>query len=428
MMEIPEKHCWDRTYVINRFFFGHRIIYDINVMQQIDTFGHFYKTDRLSFLYGVFTVSTVVGFIPRIPQLLVYGFLVVFALYCFGKPHKTNRWLVAFLLYIPLELHIAQPDPLFKSWPRYAMFVLLLACVSPLFLGEYHRMARRRLMLILLWSCAFIGVGSFFCRFLGINYMVVKSMDVFKEVGLFGGLTIHSMLLGPISGIGAIFLSYQAMQTRRKWLWLCVVACLFSVFFSSSRIALAASLAGMAAAFYKLSGSVNKFLRMSLVAVLLAGSSFPFWSGAMDGIIEKNAGTASVINVSSREKKWDVRMMEFQGSPVFGVGFSSVNPILAEEEFDPVTGTIEPGTSWLAVFSMLGLIGAVFVLPFFYKCFRTVWQQHDAFHAIIVGVLTLLFVHMFAEGYIFSAGSFMCYILWLTLGVAYDSKCSGRCL
>ena len=129
MMEIPEKHCWDRTYVINRFFFGHRIIYDINVMQQIDTFGHFYKTDRLSFLYGVFTVSTVVGFIPRIPQLLVYGFLVVFALYCFGKPHKTNRWLVAFLLYIPLELHIAQPDPLFKSWPRYAMFVLLwLVC------------------------------------------------------------------------------------------------------------------------------------------------------------------------------------------------------------------------------------------------------------------------------------------------------------
>ena len=41
-------------------------------------------------------------------------------------------------------------------------------------------------------------------------------MDIFNEVGLFGGLTRHSMLLGPISGIGAIYLSYQALQTRRK--------------------------------------------------------------------------------------------------------------------------------------------------------------------------------------------------------------------
>ena len=75
MMEIPEKHCWDRTYVINRFFFGHRIIYDINVMQQIDTFGHFYKTDRLSFLYGVFTVSTVVGLFPNCLSMAFWLFL-----------------------------------------------------------------------------------------------------------------------------------------------------------------------------------------------------------------------------------------------------------------------------------------------------------------------------------------------------------------
>ena len=393
-------------------------------MQLKDSIIKFYRTDRLSFFYGVFSVCTVVGFMPRIPQLIVYGVLVLFALRCFMKPHQMNRWLVAFLLYIPLELYIAQPDPLFKSWPRYAMFVLLLACVSPLFLGEYHRMVRRRLMQILLWACAFIGVGSFFCRFLDINYMVVRSMDVFNDVGLFGGLTRHSMLLGPISGIGAIFLSYQTLQTRRKWLWLCVVACLFSVFFSSSRIALAASLAGMTATLYKQLGGVNRFLRIFLVTILLAGSTFPFWSGAMDGIIAKNAGTMSVINLSSREKKWDVRMTEFQSSPVFGVGFSSVNPILAEEEFDPVTGTIEPGTSWLAVFSMLGLVGAVIVLPFFYRCYRAVWQRRDAFHGLIVGVLTLMYVHMFAEGYIFSAGSFMCYIIWLTLGVAYDSKLS----
>ena len=46
--------------------------------------------------------------------------------------------------------------------------------------------------------------------------------------------------------------------------------------------------------------------------------------------------------------------------------------------------------------------------------------------ALLCGVLTLFFVHMFAEGYIFAGGSFLAFMLWLTVGVATDSKYCGK--
>lgn len=376
----------------------------------------------MSFLFGVVTVCSVVGFVPHIPQKFTYVLLIVFALYNFWKPHKTSRWLLFFLLYIPTELLISQPDPLFKPWPRYAMFVLLLMCVSPLFQGEYHRNSRHHLMQMLLWTCVFLGVGSFFCWFLGINYMRIRNIDFINNVGMFGGLTPHSMLLGPISGIGAIFLSYLAMSSRKKWVWLLVILCLFSVMFSSSRIALAASLAGIAVTFYKLSGSFDKFFRISVITLLLAGSTLSFWGRAMDGMMKKNSDAISTIDMSSRSDKWGMRIEEFKSSPMFGIGFSSVDKVKAVEEYDASTGIIEPGTSWLTIFSMLGLAGAVIILPFFYRCYKILWHQTDAYHATILGILTLLYVHMLAEGYVLSGGSFMCFVLWLTVGVAYDSR------
>lgn len=376
----------------------------------------------MSFIYGAASVSAVIGFIPHIPQVGIYFLFIIFVVYNLSKPHRYNPWLAALLAYIPLNLLAAQPDSVFLSWPRYVMFALLLTCVSPLLDGKYHRKSRHRMFLMVLWTCSFLAIGSFFGRFLGLNYMVASTIDSINHAGLFGGLTPHSMLLGPISGIGGVFMSYHAFRTKKKLYWLLAALCLFSILFSASRSSLMASVVGIVLTIYKLSGNASKFLRIGIIAGAIAASTFPLWDSALDGMIQKNVGNTSGIDTSSRQGKWDMRIEEFVASPLIGVGFVSVDSELAREDYNNTTGAVEPGSSWLSVFSMLGLIGAVILLPFLCTSYITVWKQTDEFNAIVTGVLSLMYVHMIAEGYIFSGGSFLCFVLWLTLGVANDSK------
>ncbi|MBR3744619.1 MAG: O-antigen ligase family protein [Bacteroidales bacterium] len=380
-----------------------------------------YKVDAFSFWFGIIKVSAVVGFVPNLPKVGVYIVLALFAVYCLTKMRSITILPLLLLLYIPIEIILARPDAVFQSWQRYVLFALLLIDISPLFEGVYLRRMRRQIMLIVLWTCTVIGVGSFFARFLGINYMTFVEADVFGQVGTFGGLTHHSILLGLISGVGAVFMAYNAYGRKKKLYWLLMVMCLFSILFSASRVALLASFVGIVMALYKMAGNAGKFAKLGVAIAIIAVMTFPLWDGALSGILEKNGGDLSAVNMDSREVKWNARLAEFSNSPVYGVGFVSIDPNSADA-FSAKNGVIEPGSSWLSILSMLGLLGALLIVPFFIKSYLNVWKSSGGFQSVVVGVLTLLYVHMFAEGYIFSGGSFECFLLWLTVGVAYDSK------
>jgi hypothetical protein len=71
---------------------------------------------------------------------------------------------------------------------------------------------------------------------------------------------------------------------------------------------------------------------------------------------------------------------------------------------------------------MLGLIGAILVVPILFRSFKVAYRQKSDHGAVICGILALFFVHMFAEGYIFAGGSFLAFMLWLTVGVAMDCQ------
>lgn len=392
-------------------------------MQIMQALKRFVTADIMSFVYGAVALSAVIGFIPHLPQVAVYLIMIIFAFYNITKTTSINQWLVVFLLYIPIELMLSRPDPMFRSWSRYILFVILLLCVSPLLNGVYLKKNRRRIFMMVLWVCAFLGVGSFLGKFIGLNFMPASRSDLVNKVGLFGGLTTHSMLLGPIAGIGAIFMTYQAMTLKKRIYWLLMAFCLFSVMFSSSRSSLISSLAGIIITIYKLSGNEGRFIKIMVIVAVVSLLTFSLWGGAMDGIIAKNGGDTSTLNLDSRLGKWEARLAEFIMSPVFGVGFAAVDLNTAFlEELNIENGGVEAGTSWLIIFSMLGILGAIILIPFLIMSYIQIWKQKDSFDAIVCGVLTLLFIHMVAEGYIFSGGSFLCFLLWLTIGVANDSK------
>lgn len=371
-------------------------------------------------IYALLAIWPAVGFLPPLPQVIVYAAPLLYAVYCFAHREYFDRWYLALLAYIPIELLLANPSSVFQSWPRYILFAAILLCVSPVLQGEKLIAYRERVFGITMWACAFLGIGSFLGWFFDWNFMTSSTKDIIYKVGTFGGLTHHSMLLGPIAGVGACFLVSKAFSTKNALWGMAAIASLFAVFFSASRSATMAALTGIIVTLFRLSGSTSRFMKVGVVIFVIAASTSSLWEGALSGVVAKNHGTTE-LNLESRQELWEQRIDDFKSSPVYGVGFCA-SKLRKGYSIDMKTGRLESGTSWLVIFSMLGIVGACIVIPIFVKAFITAYRGEEELNPVICGVLTLFFVHMFAEGYVFAGGSLMAFILWLTVGVAMDSK------
>ena len=379
--------------------------------------------NKITLVYALVSILPVVGFLPNLPGFMVYVIAISYGFFCLLKMRNIDVLTAILLIYIPIELMIVQPPSLFRSWPRYVFFVFLLMNVSPLLQSESLRNYREQIFKYVMWACVGLGVGSFFARFLGLNFMKAAGNEFVFRTGLFGGLTTHSMMLGPIAGIGACYLVYKAMLTKNRLCWLFVAMSLFAVMFSASRSALLATLTGVMVTIYYLSGTNSNFVKYLVLAIIIGSSTFTLWQDALSGVIEKNSQFERMTD--SRMDLWQTRLEEFQSSPILGVGFcaSSFNE---SSIVDISSGRVETGTSWLIILSMLGIIGAFTTVPILFRAFKYSRLRGDRMGALLCGVLTLFFVHMFAEGYIFAGGSFLAFMLWLTVGVATDSKYCGR--
>ena len=106
-------------------------------------------------------------------------------------------------------------------------------------------------------------------------------------------------------------------------------------------------------------------------------------------------------------------------SPVIGSGFASYNNTIVKRKSSD-TGNIEPGSSWLFLLSSTGLVGFIsFLLIIFRPILFIIKKQNfkSTKISLIVSITILFFVHMFAEGYILSSGSFLFLLLWLCIGI-----------
>ena len=168
----------------------------------------FYRScNKPTFWFACVVLWQLMAFLPSMPSMVVYGVYIAYALYVLF--HSSNltfyKPLLVFLLYVPVQLMLVAPDSSFHCWDRFVLFVLLLICVSPLLNNLRLAKNRRTIFSIALTVCTFLGVGSFFARFLGINYGTSRTLDNILQIGTFGGLTHHSMLLGPVAAVGWLF-------------------------------------------------------------------------------------------------------------------------------------------------------------------------------------------------------------------------------
>ena len=122
---------------------------------------------------------------------------------------------------------------------------------------------------------------------------------------------------------------------------------------------------------------------------------------------------------SSRDGLWEDRIKEFKAFPIFGVGFASynLNYIQSEHSINLQSGTVEPGSSWLFLLSSLGLYGFLsLLLPIIYLICMLYKDSGTGLNGGLVGsIMTLFSVHMLVEGFVIASGSYLCFLLWLSL-------------
>ena len=71
---------------------------------------------------------------------------------------------------------------------------------------------------------------------------------------------------------------------------------------------------------------------------------------------------------------------------------------------------------------MTGLLGFIPFMILMYRSAKNLLFYKTKDSALLIGLLSTLVMHMFAESYIVAGGSQLCLIAWLIIGCSYDNK------
>ena len=385
----------------------------------------------LAFVLAFIPICSIVGFLPY-SNIVYYAYLLLLLLYGILMGNiRLNIWMLLLVYASVISILWGNPPSVFQAWEHLWLFVLVVSVISPLIQSKTFISLRLMAFRWLLFFSVGIAVGSFFCYFLGINYMNPEKYSIVSNaVGWFGGLTVNSMILGPISAIATTYLIWlyftrrDSLQTFQKIYILIFLFCSFcSVLMTASRGAFLAMLVGMASIVYALfKGTHFKILNMVLPIIIMTFLLYPIYRPFADNLIKKQQSNIEIGGTfASREGKWNNRIDEFKESPLFGVGFAAFNP---KNHTDYNKNSIEPGSSWLAIFSMTGLLGGGTVLALLLCCYRFLYKNIELHkYALYIALLNVFVIHMSTEGYIFAGGSFLFFYFWLLIGSIHALKC-----
>lgn len=389
-----------------------------------------FKLDNVKFsvLYTlVILTGMIFNIIPFPPQILYFScfIVVLFLLLLSGKTVVINTFLL-FLLSIVFSLIFSNSPSFFRQEQRFLAFILVLLAIGPIVSNNKLLLFRITLFNYLNWVLAFVTIGSF------LGYAVGYFSTETDSVSGLIGLSRHSMSLSGFAGLTVIFFLNELFKRKdatvkiKAIYSLLVAISLIVTILGGSRAALIACIIGSLLYLKKIYRyQTSKFIKTLLTVVFLIASSTPFWlpytvtiQNKMDA--SENEGSLT----SSRDLLWMDRINEFNAHPIFGSGFASIDTTIANNSiYNSVTGTMEPGTSWLFLLSSVGFIGFITFLISLLIIFISLYKKSANIHsnAYLFGLCGFYIIHLGAEGYIMAAGEFSFVLLWLTLTVMINN-------
>lgn len=379
----------------------------------------------MAMIVTVFAILEVSIGIPFTGDSSYYVVLIIGTLFLIYRGgFKISASFIALYFIIILNILVVDIPPFFKPLQRALLFILLtLTCTSAMETSVAAKF-RAYLFRYIAFGMIILSVGSFFCFFLGINLMIPEKIaeaygGYQTRGGWFGGLTTHSMMLGPISMISALVFYFLYQKGSSKLYLLLFFLSAMSAVFAASRSALLGLV--VAIVYNLLFGKVNSKMRKRMISILAISAilTIPIAGIAFKGLINKQESrNAQSSSLNTRQGKFDSRIEEFKSSPIFGIGFCAVDPDSGDCE--PSEGRIEPGTSHLSVLSMTGLAGFVVYLIILYKAYHNTKVIKNLHSRFVFVCFIAFFVHAWFEGYIFAAGGFLALVYWLVIGQCID--------
>lgn len=379
----------------------------------------------LSSAVSLVALHYMIGLIPTLgTEILLAVYIITIIYFILKRGLKVEGEWMIFLIYLPFTIILGQPDPVFHSWERLALFAAMFLVCSPVAQSNAARDFRSRCLTIILLFSILFSIGSFFAYFVGINLFSTEGQydDFIENAGWFSGLTRQSMMLAPISGISVIYLSHHFLITKNPLYLALVIPCAGSLLFAASRSALGATIIGVVVAFYLTTRNNKKLFKRVIIAVLLLAITFPIWESSTSAVQQKQEGHSGEKELfDSRSGKIEARWDEFASSPLWGVGFSAIDAH-GKDPFNEKTGTIEPGSSWMCILSMTGFVGLFMFIRLSIHTVKNVKKRNGTEACWLIGVLAFFFIHMLVEGYVYAAGNPVAFMLWQCLGNSYDKK------
>jgi O-antigen ligase len=167
--------------------------------------------------------------------------------------------------------------------------------------------------------------------------------------------------------------------------------------------------------FYK--HHTSKLTQWIFILFLLIVSTAPIYSPFLDRVMQKQETNIerSGSTFSSREGKWNNRLDEFEENPIFGCGFAALD-VSHNEDYSAYNGVVEPGSSWLALLSMTGVMGAILFAMMFLPTISSLIKARPGTASLLLASIVFFSVHLVVEGYIFASGNYLCFLFWLILG------------
>jgi O-antigen ligase len=371
---------------------------------------------RLAFILALVAVNNGISLTPKTPTAVyAFFFLFAFAIVVAGSKPKFLMLAALFLMGCTVSVFINDIPEYFHSGERLLSFLFIFLCISPFVYTQKLSNFRIYLFRYSTFFIAGIIVLSILGKFTGI-YSGTNAL------GLFQGLTVHSMLLGPLSAMTLLFSLWKVNsitknnKIRNRYI-LIICFSFICLLLAASRGAIIGAIIGMLVMFVSIyKKKLRDLVKVVFILLIVLVSTSSLWTGYLDGIIKKNEATSSEDGlVSARSELWTYRIQEFNENPLFGIGFSTSKFGLIDTE----VGQIEPGTSWGAIFAQIGLFGGLPFLLLIVYYFNFLIRSQDKFNngSLLLGMLCFFVIHWFAEGYMLASGGFLFFYAWLLLGV-----------
>lgn len=357
--------------------------------------------------------------------ILYYMLIILTAIWCLFKmrPSYTAFVFILFLIINLLSIisNYNRILPVFSPLSRFVAFTILFIAITPIVNSKKISFLRLNILHLSCFIFLFLSIYNF------IFYETGHITEVYRQTGVFGGISGATNMLGIIGGIGFLFASALLINFgKRLKLWAGVLITIagilsFSVLLlSASRTSLFSAVSALAMI---LINSYMKKRSRALIILFALACYFlflPLMSTYGKGILWKQKGDMQSLNYTSREVLWEQRIDEFYSSPILGIGFANTNH---PTSYSMKTGRIESGTGYGAVLSQTGILGFTSLLLIIIPNMLFLWRTQQSYLKSLLLALSIFFlVNSVGEGYLTTVGSSLCFYFWLIQGLIHSYK------